>query len=456
MALPTALLESLHHVPGYDENGFIRVHESNLNITSVRFNKYKPIAGEQEYLPLKRQVPWNEAGYYLAERPSFTLDPLFHAGAYYVQEAGSMFVAQALQQSGMLDKPLTVLDLCAAPGGKTTLIQNMISEQSVLVANEVIKTRVPVLIENLTKWGADNTIVINNDPSEIGKLQGIFDIIVVDAPCSGSGLFRRDKNAIKEWSPEAVTLCSKRQQRILSDIWPALKPGGLMIYSTCSYSREENENIAKFLEETNHAEILELNNIDKTWGIVESPVGNGTGYRFYPDKVDSEGFFLCCVRKSDTDGHIQYLSEAADKTDKKTEALAKDWLNANTDYQVYQNKEQVFAMPLPTFKLFNVLKKHLNIRKAGFKVGDIAHNKLVPDHALALSEKYTANIDGIELNKKQALQYLSKLNFDFEEDIKDGWYIVKYRHLSLGFVKKIGNRFNNYYPKDWRIRQSID
>ena len=455
MALPTALLESLHNVPGYDKDEFIKVHESGLNITSVRFNKYKPIPEQQQNLPLSRQVPWNESGYYLQERPSFTLDPLFHAGAYYVQEAGSMFVAQALKQLGSLEQSLTVLDLCAAPGGKTTLIQNLISEESVLVANEVIKTRVPILLENLTKWGADNSIIINNDPSEIGKLQVIFDIMVVDAPCSGSGLFRRDKNAIKEWSPEAVMLCSKRQQRILTDIWPALKPGGIMVYSTCSYSEEENENIARFLEETKNAEILKLN-IDKAWGIVESPVSNGIGYRFYPDKVDSEGFFLCCFRKKEADGNTQYLSESADKTDKKTEALANQWLASGTEYQIYQNKEQVFAMPLPTFKLFNTLKKHLNIRKAGFKVGDIAHNKLVPDHALALSEKYAESIDTIELDKKQALKYLSKVNFDFEDDIKDGWYIVKHRNLSLGFVKKIGNRFNNYYPKDWRIRQAID
>src|SRR6187549_714421 len=243
MQLPQALLNSLEAVNGFNEEAFIKVHESGEQVTSVRVNPFKQF----EILNLKSQIPWTEYGYYLETRPSFTFDPIFHAGCYYVQEASSMFLEHALKQTVDLSQPLKVLDLCAAPGGKSTHLLSLISKESLLVGNEVIRSRANILADNIMKWGRSNVIVTNNDPRNFQRLENYFDVIVVDAPCSGSGLFRRDPEAIEEWSEQSVELCSQRQQRILADILPALKNGGVLIYSTCSYSKQEDELICDWL-----------------------------------------------------------------------------------------------------------------------------------------------------------------------------------------------------------------
>jgi NOL1/NOP2/sun family putative RNA methylase len=249
---------------------------------------------------LAEAVAWSSNGYYLKSRPSFTLDPMFHAGAYYVQEASSMFLEEALKQAVDLTQPLKVLDLCAAPGGKSTLTQSVISNSSLLVSNEVIKARVNVLAENITKWGSANVIVTNNDPKDFQRLPGYFDVVIVDAPCSGSGLFRKDPKAVDEWSEQNVQLCNQRQQRILADVLPALKPGGVLIYSTCSYSPEENEDICDWLMDNYSFENTRFT-LNEELGIVEttSPNNKAVGYRFYPDKVKGEGLFIAAFKKSD-------------------------------------------------------------------------------------------------------------------------------------------------------------
>jgi 16S rRNA C967 or C1407 C5-methylase (RsmB/RsmF family) len=234
LKVPSALIDSLIETKGFDKEAFEKVHQSGEQITSVRFNTQKPV-DKSTIFPLENNteamafssVPWNANGYYLSFRPSFTTDPLFHGGAYYVQEASSMFLEEAIRQSIDLSQPLRVLDLCAAPGGKSTLLQSVISDKSILVSNEVIKSRVTVLSENITKWGAANVVVTNNDPKDFQRLQGYFDLIVVDAPCSGSGLFRKDPSAIDGWSVDLVALCAQRQQRILADALPALADGGV-------------------------------------------------------------------------------------------------------------------------------------------------------------------------------------------------------------------------------------
>src|SRR6187401_1669759 len=298
MQLPQALLNSLEGVKGFDEVTFIKVHESEERVTSIRINPSK----KSEIVNLKSKISWTDHGYYLETRPSFTFDPLFHAGCYYVQEASSMFLAQALKQTVDLSQPLKVLDLCAAPGGKSTHLLSLISKESLLVSNEVIRSRANILTDNIVKWGCSNVIVTNNDPRDFQRLENYFDVIVVDAPCSGSGLFRRDPEAIGEWSEQNVALCSQRQQRILADVLPALKNGGVLIYSTCSYSRQEDELIAEWLKDE-----LKINNeeliISPEWNIVQSDVG----YRLWPDKVKGEGFFIACFRKNDSNDEEIYL-----------------------------------------------------------------------------------------------------------------------------------------------------
>ncbi len=210
--LPKELLSSLHGLPGYDAAAFEAVHASGGQVVSIRINPAKAVNSISPLPPGASPVPWSSWGYYLPERPSFTFDPLFHAGGYYVQEASSMFLEQALRQTADMDRPLRVLDLCGAPGGKSTLLQSLLSPDSLLVSNEVIRNRVHILLENMTKWGAPNTVITSNDPHDFARLENFFDIMVVDAPCSGSGLFRREPEATAEWSLDNVRLCRQRRR----------------------------------------------------------------------------------------------------------------------------------------------------------------------------------------------------------------------------------------------------
>ncbi|MBU3745405.1 MAG: RsmB/NOP family class I SAM-dependent RNA methyltransferase, partial [Sediminibacterium sp.] len=244
MILPEALLRSLEGVPGYNRLHFEEVHNEPVPVTSIRLNLDKPFTFPEQWQT--SIVPWCEEGRYLATRPSFTQDPLFHAGAYYVQEASSMFIRHVLGQLFSRHEAIHIADICAAPGGKSTLLAAYF-QQALLVSNEVIKTRTPVLIENMVKWGAHNTVVTQNDPSQFKQLPGFFDLMLVDAPCSGSGLFRKDPAALDEWSEEQVLVCSRRQQRILADVLPSLREGGILLYATCSYSTSENEAITQWL-----------------------------------------------------------------------------------------------------------------------------------------------------------------------------------------------------------------
>jgi len=458
--LPDPLIHSLQNIKGFNEEAFKAVHQSGIQITSVRLNPQKIYNLQSAiYNDQLERVPWNKYGYYLPERPSFTLDPLFHAGAYYVQEASSMFLEEALKQTVDLSKPLKVLDLCAAPGGKSTLIQSIISAASLLVSNEVIKTRVNILSENMTKWGAANVIVTNNDPSDFLRLKNYFDVIVVDAPCSGSGLFRKDPNAITEWSENNVQLCAQRQQRILADIMPSLKEGAVLIYSTCSYSQQEDEEITDWLMEGFKVESVKLK-IEESWGIVEtvSEKEKGYGYRFYPDKVKGEGFFIAAFKKKSFD--IEKNNEiknqkSKDKrkqdifTAKEIEILKPYLINAADLFFIKQN-EEVIAMPLHLEHELELIQSSLYIKKAGVKLGTIIRNELIPAHDLAVSNIIDAAIPKLEVDAATALQYLRRAEIKIEAGIK-GWVLLTHQQLPIGWIKVISNRINNYYPKEWRI-----
>jgi NOL1/NOP2/sun family putative RNA methylase len=455
-SLPAALLQSLQNIKGFNEEAFKAVHQSGGQITSVRFNPRK-LKIENAALKIEGAVPWSSNGCYLSERPSFTLDPLFHAGAYYVQEASSMFLEEALKQTVDLAKPLRVLDLCAAPGGKSTLIQSIISPDSLLVSNEVIKTRVSILAENITKWGAANVIVTNNDPKDFQRLQNYFDVIVVDAPCSGSGLFRKDPNAINEWSENNVSLCAQRQQRILADIMPSLKEGGLLIYSTCSYSQQEDEEIEEWLTQELRVESLKLK-VDEAWGIVETVSENkkAFGYRFYPDKVKGEGFFIAAFKKA---GSVVNVNEAQSQKTKikskqvftsgELETVKPFLLNAAGFFYIKQN-EEVIALPMHIENDLAIIQSALYIKKAGVKLGAIIRNELIPAHDLAVSNIINNALPKIEIDHETALQYLRRQDITLQTDMR-GWILLTNQQLPLGWVKAMPNRVNNYYPKEWRI-----
>ncbi|MBS1563293.1 MAG: RNA methyltransferase [Bacteroidetes bacterium] len=453
--LPTRLLESLATVTGFDERSFVQVHESGQQVTSVRINpaKTQDIAA---LFPSAKKIPWSSYGYYLPERPSFTFDPLFHAGLYYVQEASGMFVEQALKQSLDLSKPLRVLDLCAAPGGKSTLLQSIISADSLLVSNEVIKSRVHLLEENMVKWGAANTVVVNNDPKDFARLENYFDIIVIDAPCSGSGLFRRDPSAIREWSEGSVQLCQQRQQRILADVWPALKQGGLLVYSTCSYSKEEDEDILDWINETFTAESLRLD-ITAFPGIVESAseASNAWGYRFFPDKIMGEGFFLGVLRKQDGDDWqgIRLKKSGLEKATRAEEQLIKPWLRSVEDLILFRQKEDVIAMPAAMQADIPVLQSALYLKQAGVLLGQPTAKELIPAHPLAMSGLTGLELVSVPLNKEEAIRYLRRDELRPDTNYR-GWALVDYAGHHLGWVKVLANRVNNYYPREWRILKS--
>jgi len=450
--LPTPLIESLIHITGFDRDAFVRVHESGEQITSVRLNPLKVSPGDVLF-PSVEKIPWSSYGYYLPERPSFTFDPLFHAGLYYVQEASGMFVEQALRQTMDLSQPLRVLDLCAAPGGKSTLLQSLVSNDSLLVSNEVIKSRVHLLEENMTKWGAANTVVTNNDPKDFARLENYFDVIVIDAPCSGSGLFRRDPGAIREWSEGNVQLCHQRQQRILADVWPALKQGGVLIYSTCSYSKEEDEDILDWITAELGADSKKLD-ISAYPGIVEtvSEKKEAWGYRFYPDKIKGEGFFAAALQKQEGGewGGIRLKRGGLEKVSKMEAQQAARWLRTVDDTILFKQKEDIIALP-PYFETdIPALQSALYLKKAGVLMGKPTAKELVPEHALALSGLLNPELVSIPLNKEQAIQYLRRDELHPDTNYR-GWALVDYRGYRLGWVKVLANRVNNYYPKEWRI-----
>ena len=451
-ALPIELLHSLQGIKGFDEAAFMAAHTQEHQITSIRLNPSKPSNLVGSNLLLGEKIPWCSNGYYLQERPSFTIDPHFHAGAYYVQEASSMFLETVMKQTIDLNASIKVLDLCAAPGGKSTLIQSLISKNSFLVSNEVIKTRVNILAENITKWGANNVVVTNNDPKDFQRLSNYFDVIIVDAPCSGSGLFRKDNDAISEWSMDNVALCSQRQQRILADVISALKPGGVLIYSTCSYSEVENENIASWLTKENTFESCRID-VQQNWGIVETEKNDAFGYRFYPDKIKGEGFFIAAFRKNE-DVNAQKLKQ---KTNNQKSAVSKlqfeylsKWINPNVEIDFFNWKNEVIALPNVLLQEMANLQSALYIKKIGVNIGSVIRNELIPSHELAVSTILSPDLEKINLQLEDALQFLRHQHFELK-DTKPGWKLVIYNELPLGLIKVMPNRFNNYYPRDWRI-----
>lgn len=451
--LPTAFIHSLNGVPGFDAEAFLAAHQQTQGITSIRFNPYK-----KQYLKeipfatlLKAPIPWANDAWYLTNRPSFTLDPLLHAGAYYVQEASSMFIETILSQ--IIPKPTTetVLDISAAPGGKTTLLSGYF-KHGIVVANEIIKSRAAILSENIVKWGADNIIVTNNEPRHFERLSQFFDVILLDAPCSGSGLFRKDKNAVEEWSVENVAACSIRQQKISKEIVGCLKPGGLFIYSTCSYSVEEDENITDYLCNEYGLESVRVQ-IQPEWGIVEvqSSLKSAWGYRFFPDKVKGEGFFVAAFKKPNTtDSVFQNLPEAniAIPSAKQTAPIEAMFQIPDT-YQFFLQEDSFKIISKVYWLTLLRVSKHLYIKRAGISLGSLKGKDFIPSHELALSLLQLPSVNQIELNLNEALAYLRKQPIELNGKL--GWNVVNYCGLRLGWVKVLPNRVNNYYPSEWRI-----
>ncbi|MDQ2751541.1 MAG: RNA methyltransferase, partial [Bacteroidota bacterium] len=377
-------------------------------------------------------------------------------GLYYVQEASSLFLWEMLRQiMGENTANKKVLDVCAAPGGKSTLLSSFF-KGGMVVANEVIKSRTNILLENITKWGNENVIVTNNDPAHFQKLDSFFDVILVDAPCSGSGLFRKNKDAISEWSEEAVNLCSLRQQRIVADVYSSLQQGGVFIYSTCSYSQEEDENTLDWMMDAFQLSSIKIELKDE-WNIVEtiSAKQKGYGYRFYPDKLEGEGFFIAAFIKKDGTPFHSYPTISSTGSSKKEGAVWDDWINHSSSLSIIKQKDLFIAMPNLLQQHLYLLQKALYIRSAGIALGKIKGKDVVPHHALAMSLLTASSLPKLAFTKEEAIQFLQRKEIDINtSSLVKGWQLASFCGMNLGWLKVLPNRINNYYPTEWRILKS--
>ena len=359
-----------------------------------------------------------------------------------------------------------MLDLCAAPGGKSTLSRSALPEGSLLVANEVMRNRSQILAENLIKWGYPDVVVTNNDPADFTPMEHLFDVILTDVPCSGEGMFRKDEVAIEEWSVENVDVCWQRQRRILNDIWPTLKPGGLLIYSTCTFNREENEDNISWIAKELGAEVLSVP-VDESWGITGNLIGEDFPvYRFLPHRTMGEGFFIAVLRKhtdnvNETSGRFIKNVRTSDKKkknvkDRKPLPLpkeAKTWLENVDDYLLEMKDNFVTAFPRNHVETYEVLQTYLKVIHAGITLGEVKGKDLVPHHSLAMSIAKSEHVfPTAELSYEQAVAYLRKEGLVLDTSVPRGYVLVTYHQVPLGFVKNIGNRANNLYPQEWRIR----
>ena len=446
--MPVAFLERIKEQFPADFEWFVQSIDQAPAI-SLRINPHKFRVPTDS-----ARIPWCETGIFLNQRPSFTLDPIFHSGAYYVQEASSMFIEQAFKQTEHAENRI-VLDLCAAPGGKSTHLLSLLNNNDLLVSNEVIRSRVSVLDENIRKWGHQNVVVCSNDPADFSCLEGLFDVILVDAPCSGEGLFRRDASAIQQWSVDNTNLCATRQRRILADIWPALKNGGYLIYSTCTFNPAENEENLKWLAENNDFESIRIP-LQENWGAEEFETDGLVGYRFLPHKVKGEGFFLTLIRKKDGCDFYPIPKKIKSRLEKMPKQFSeiRNWLST-TNSEFFAKSEFLIAFPENKIPVLNALMEQLRVISFGLPVAQFKKNDILPEHTFALSiDRNPAIFETVELNLRDALLFQKKDEIRIDSTTK-GWMVVQYQEVPLGFVKNLGNRANNYFPKEWRIRMAL-
>ena len=451
-------------------------------ITAVRFNS-KKCAELQAVLPggstasdfafsglsLGERVPWTSGTYYLAERPNFAQQPLFNAGLYYVQDPSCTYLESVWRTlygtsaaNSSLQAPKRVLDLCAAPGGKSTHLADLMNERGLLVSNEVISSRAATLAENMAKWGVANSVVTNSDPSAFSKLQNLFDLILVDAPCSGEGMFRKNPDAIGEWSLNNVKLCAQRQRRILNDIWPALRQGGYLIYSTCTFNHLENADNVQYIVEELGAEVISL--APQEWELLRScgveAVGDGKaaslGYQFLPGLARGEGQFFAILRK-----------RAAEEASSGRAAAGAFAPERELRWHKEIKGDLLKLLPEQLVPEIKLLSKHLKIVSSGRAVATMLASKrggvtLVPHADLALSlhigtildylrENYKFKVERVELPLEQIQAFLAKEPL-LLPDAPTGYLLLTYKGAGVGFVKNLGNRCNSLLPNARRIK----
>ena len=421
--------------------------EGSEPLVSVRQNVRKPLA---EW-PQSEPVAWCAEGSYLPERPSFTLDPRLHQGCYYVQEGASMFCSHVIRS--LFRSPIRVLDACAAPGGKTTAAINSLPDGSVFVANEYVPSRAAILRENLIKWGYPATIVTRGDTSRLSKLRDAFDLVMVDAPCSGEGMMRKDEQAVAQWSPALIRECAERQWEIVENLWPTLRPGGVMIYSTCTFNTSEDEEIVDRIIAEFGAESVEIP-VKPEWGITPGIRTEAACYRFIPGRTKGEGLFVAVLRKPGSLSPSLSSSKGRKNTQKPSQfaQTASKWLQNPMDFTVYEQADRVSAFPTAHMQLLRDVASRTDVIHEGVMLGNVKGRDLIPSQSLAMATSLNREaFPTAEMDLESARSYLRGEAVSLPEGLPKGFVLLTYEGSPLGFVKNLGNRSNNLYPQPWRI-----
>ena len=450
-ALPVAFTERMRKQLGAEEAERLFEALDSVSPVAVRLNPAK--CGDEGVWSEGEVIEWSANGRKLKERPSFTLDTAFHAGAYYVQEAASQFIDYVISGEELQGK--RVLDMCAAPGGKSTIYSTAVGIDGLVVANEYVRTRANVLADNVRKWGMGNVLVTNNAPEHIAQFEGWFDVVAVDAPCSGEGMFRKEEVAREDWSEDAVKMCAARQLSIVREAWQSLRDGGLFIYSTCTFNEDEDEGLLRaFIEEVGEQfEPSQRVEIDDEWGIVRGEVGAFQTFRFFPHKTDSEGLFVAVARKAEptTQRTPKARKKVMQEVDKISRKELSRWLQGAENFTFAMVADTIYAYRTEQFKAVQALSEGLTAIYSGVAMGQIFKGKLKPDWALSqyvVLERKAVAVE--ELDEARALDYLRKKDIAVG-DMVEGMNLVTHKGRALGFAKKVGARCNNLYPNSLKI-----
>ena len=453
MQLPLDFTSSIQTLLRKETELFLASFSEEVPV-SIRLNPLKNKRNPLTFTTENEKVKWSDVGYYLQKRPSFTFDPLFHAGYYYVQEAASMFIEHIVKE--LIDESVCVLDLCAAPGGKSVTLLSSLPEGSLLVSNEIIRQRANVLAETMTKFGNPNSIVTNNAPKDFANFPHFFDLILVDAPCSGEGMFRKDEVAVQEWSPANVQMCATRQRKILRNAWTALKPNGILIYSTCTFNKTENEENAQWIANELGAEFVSVKT-EIGWGIAPAFGKETVGYRFFPHKTKGEGLFVAVLRK--TTRHCGLAPQPPKKTKRLRNKSAMtncenlhSFLKNPSTFDFFENNNHIFAFPKTHTETLLLLCEQLKTIAIGIEIGTRKGKDFIPSHSLAMSTELCFDaFPKHEIPYEQAIAYLRKEAIVLD-NAPTGFVLLTFKNEPIGFVKNLGDRANNLYPQEWKIR----
>lgn len=418
---------------------------------SVRVN---PGKGGAAVVAGGRPVEWCRDGFYLDSRPAFTLDVEMHQGRYYVQDASSMIIGRVIAELTEGMPPLVYLDACAAPGGKTTAAIDALPEGSMVVANEFDYRRAEILRENVTKWGYSSVVVSRGDTSRFRKLPNTFDVIAADVPCSGEGMMRKDPEAVAQWSRGLIDECVSRQKEIIDNLWGALRPGGYMIYSTCTFNRQENEQMVEYMLETYGAESVRMKCFEEFEQILPS-IGSAAvaAARFMPHMTRGEGLFMSVVRKPG-----EHRAEGSDDDRRRSQKGAGGalklpvWWPAGLEPLVVG--DTLFGIDKRRTGLVGELMKRLDVLQPGVEVATIKGRDMIPAQGVAMlrGDRIPSEVARVEVDEPTALTYLRRETVSPEGDLPRGYVLLTYGGEPLGWIKNIGNRSNNLYPLPWRIR----